>query len=202
MNPHLNSQQVILLLGTGLVIGAVLILITFGLLRSLRKERKAMSMSLGTPRPQDDSVSLIYSLQGVVASLKAREKELESLLREAETRAEVSQRTLETIVRVTPQGLMIFDVAGTLIIANHAAKNMLNLDTWARRRYTDLFASDAPLATAIRTCLQNPTASKSSRAKYAAPEGAGRNFDVNLHPFVGRSGQVAGVVCVFTLTPA
>ena len=161
-----------------------------------------MSMSPSTPRATDDSVSLIYSLQGVVASLKAREKELESQLQEAETRAEVSQRTLETIVRVTPQGLMIFDVAGTLMIANHAAKNMLNLDTWARRRYTDLFASEAPLAIALRTCLENPTVLKSARAKYTSPEGAGRTFDVNLHPFVGRSGQVAGVVCVFTLTPA
>lgn len=188
------------MLGTAFVIVAVLVLAIVFLVRALRKERKEMNMSPSTPRAQDDSVSLIYSLQGVVASLKAREKELETQLREAETRAEVSQRTLETIVRVTPQGVMIFDVSGTLLIANHAAKNMLSLDTWARRRYTDLFASDAPLTLALRTCLENPTVLKSSRARHTA--GAGRAFDVNLHPFVGRGGQIAGVVCVFTLAPA
>lgn len=136
MNTQLNSQQVIFVLGTAFAIGAVLILVILILLRSLRKERKQMSMSPGAPRATDDSVFMISSLQAVVAGLKAREKELESLLRDAETRAEVSQRTLETVVRATPQGLMIFDLAGTLSIANQAARNMLNLDTWARRRYT------------------------------------------------------------------
>jgi PAS domain-containing protein len=202
MNPQLNSQQVILVLGIALAIGAVFILIIAILLRSLRKERKEMNMSPSVPRATDDPVFLISSLQAVVAGLKAREKELETLLRDAETRAEVSQRTLETIVRATPQGLMIFDLAGTLSIANHAARNMLNLDTWARRRYTDLFTSDSPLSLAIRACLENSTAPKSSRARYTSSEAASRAFDVALHPFLGRSGQTAGVVCIFTLAPA
>jgi PAS domain-containing protein len=202
MNPQLNSQQVIFVLGTALAIGAVLILVIAILLRSLRKERKEMSISPGAPRATDDPVFLISSLQAVVAGLKAREKELETLLRDAETRADVSQRTLETIVRATPQGLMIFDVVGTLSIANHAARNMLNLDTWARRRYTDLFTPESQLTLAIRACLENPTAPKSSRARYTSPEATARAFDVSLRPFVGRGGQTAGVVCIFTLTPA
>ena len=76
------------------------------------------------------TVFLISSLQGVVAHLKSREKELDAMLREAETRSEVSQRITETIVAATPQGLMIFDHSGTLTIANQAAKNMLKVDTW------------------------------------------------------------------------
>jgi len=202
MNPQLNSQQVIFVLGTAFAIGAVLILVIAVLLRALRKERKQMSMSPSAPRATDDSVFLISSLQALVAGLKAREKELESRLRDAETRAEVSQRTLETIVRATPQGLMIFDVAGTLSIANQAARNMLNLDTWSRRRYTDLFAPDSPLTLALRACLENFAAPKSSRARYISSEAAARAFDVGLHPFLGRSGQTAGVVCIFTLAPA
>lgn len=202
MNPQLNSQQVIFVLGTAFAIGGVLILVIAVLLRALRKERKQMSMSPSAPRATDDSVFLISSLQALVAGLKAREKELESRLRDAETRAEVSQRTLETIVRATPQGLMIFDVAGTLSIANQAARNMLNLDTWSRRRYTDLFAPDSPLTLALRACLENSAAPKSSRARYTSSEAAARAFDVGLHPFLGRSGQTAGVVCIFTLAPA
>ena len=201
MNPRLNTQQVIFVLGTALAIGAVLILVIAILLRSLRKERKEMNISPSAPRATDNSVFLISSLQAVVAGLKAREKELETQLRDAETRAEVSQRTLETIVRATPQGLMIFDVAGTLSNANHAARNMLNLDTWARRRYTDLFAPDSSLTLAIRACLENPTAPKSSRARYTPSEAAARAFDVSLFPFVGRGGQTAGVVCIFALVP-
>lgn len=198
---NLNSQQVIFVLGTALAIGAVLILITFGLIRSMRKQRKEMTMSLSSPRATDDSVFLISSLQGVVASLKSHERELEAMLWEAETRAEVSQRIMETVVAATPQGVMIFDVAGMLTMANHAVKNMLKLDTWARRRYTDIFASEAPLTTGLRACLENPTRTQSSRTKYVSAEGLARTFDVQIYPFLGRGGQTAGAVCIFTLSP-
>jgi PAS domain-containing protein len=202
MNPQLNSQQVIFVLGTALAIGAALILAIAVLLRSLRKERKEMTLSPSAPRATDDPIFLISSLQAVVAELKAREKELELQLRDAETRAEISQRTLETIVRATPQGLMVFDLAGTLSIANLAARNMLNLDTWSRRRYTDLFPPNSALMVALRACLEDPTAPKSTRARFTSQEATARTFDVSLYPFVGRGGQTAGVVCIFTLAPA
>jgi len=201
MNPQLNSQQVMLVLGTALAIGGVMVLVIFGLIRSLRKQKKEMNMSAAIPPAADDSVFLISSLQGVVASLKAREKELEALLREAETRADVNQKIMETVLAATPQGLMIFDAAGTLTIANQAVKNMLKLDTWARRRYSDIFASETALASSIQDCLANPTRTQPSRAKYAPPEGGARAFDVSILPYLGRGGQIAGVVCIFTLSP-
>ncbi len=202
MNPQLNTQQVFLLLGTAAAIVGVLLLAVILLVRSLRKERKEMNTPFNVSRAQDDSVFMIASLQGVVAGLKAHEKELETQLREAETRAEINQRMLETIVRATPQGLITFDAVGTVGIANQAAKNMLSLDTHARRSYQDIFAAQSPLALAIQSCLENPSGARTGRARYSSAEGLGREFDVTVYPFTGRGGQIAGVVCVFTVAAA
>jgi PAS domain-containing protein len=161
-----------------------------------------MNTPFSAPRAQDESLFMISSLQAVVAGLKAREKELEAQLREAETRADVSQRMMETVVRAAAQGFLIFDAAGTVLMANQAARNMLVLDTHARRRYAEVFPPESPLSAAIRTCLENPTQARPGRAKYAPPESPGRAFDVAVHPFTGRGGQLGGVVCVFTLLPS
>ncbi len=199
MNPQLNTQQVVLVLGTALAIGSVLVLIIFGLLRSLRRQRKERKMPLGSLRPQDESTLLIGSLQGVVTRLKSRERELETMLRDVEQRAEISTRTLEILLRTAPQGLMIFEPTGILSVANQAAKNMLNVDTWARRRYSEIFPADSPIAAALSECLQNPKVAKQSRVKFSPAPGSGRAFDVGLIPFHSRGGNLAGVVCTFVL---
>jgi PAS domain-containing protein len=195
----LSPQQVFFVLGTALGIVAVMVFALFFLVRALRKERKEMNMSLNVPRTQDDSVFMIASLQGVVAGLKAREKELETQLRDAEARADVNQRALETVVRVSAQGIVTFDATGTLGMANPAARNMLSLDTHSRRRYLDLFPPDSPLSVVIQDCLEISGGCRSGRARYTSAGGTARSFDVAVYPFTGRGGQIAGVVCVFSL---
>ena len=175
MNPQLNAQQVVIVLGTALVIGGVLILILFGLLRSMRRQRKELKMSPVPARAKDESAFLIGSLQGLVAKLRAREKELEGMLRDVEQRAEVSTRTLEIVLRSASQGMMVFDPAGILSMANPTAKNMLNKDTWSRRRYSDIFAAESGPSTALREALENPKVAKQSRVKYASPVTADAN---------------------------
>jgi PAS domain-containing protein len=199
MNPQLNTQQVFFVLGTAAVIVGVLVLVVIILVKSLRKEKREMSTPFSAPRAQDESLFMISSLQAVVAGLKAREKELESQLREAETRAEVSRHILETVVGAAAQGFVIFDAGGTMGMANQSARHMLGLDAHARRRYAEIFPPDSPLALAIKGCLDGPPSARIGRAKYSPAEVPGRTFDVAIHPFVGRGGQWGGVVCVFTL---
>jgi PAS domain-containing protein len=199
MTRSLNPQQVVLLLGTALVIGAVLILAVYALHRSMRRRKKEMRLTSAAPPVRDESAFLLTSLQGLVATLKSREKQLEALLREAEQRADASLRALETLVRASPQGLMVFDHEGFLTQANQAARNILEVDTFARRRYGEIFGADSPFSQAVRSCLEKAGNTQQVEFCYASASGRRTTLGLLLSPFHGRGGKLAGLVCIVTV---
>jgi len=201
MTPRLNPQQVVMLLGTALVIGAVMILIIYALHRAMRRAKKPMTVTRPSPSVRDESALVLASLQGVVATLKSREKQLEALLREAEERADTSTRALETIVRASPQGLMVFDKGGFLTLANQAARNILEVDLWSRRRYGEIFGADSPLAMAIRGSFESGKGNPRMPLGYTSPSGHKHLLSLTLSPFPGRNGQLAGLACILTVLP-
>jgi PAS domain S-box-containing protein len=201
MTRSFTPQQVVLLLGTALVIASLMVFVVYALHKAMKRERRQMIASLRPPRSIDQSAFMIASLQGVVAKMKARENELEILLRDAEQRAETSTRTLEAIVREMPQGLMVFDAAGFLTLANPAARALLEADTWSRRRYSDIVRSDSPLALRIRRCLENGKSCRHETVEYTSPSGRVRRLDVSLSPYQGRGGQLAGAICIIANLP-
>jgi PAS domain-containing protein len=201
MTRHLDPHQVLLLLGTALAIGAVMVLIIYALHRSMRQRKREMRSTARARSARDESTLLLASLQGLVATLKSREKQLEALLREAEQRADASARALETIVRTSPQGLMVFDREGFLAQANQAARNILEVDIWARRRYGEIFGPDSPLARAVRSSFENAKSPQRIRIDYVSPSGRKHTLGLSLSPFQGRGGEPAGLVCMVAILP-
>ena len=159
-------------------------------------------MAPAAPPVRDESAFLLASFQGLVATLKSREKQLEALLREAEQRADASTRVLETIVRASPQGLMVFDQGGFLTLANQAARNMLEVDTWSRRRYAEIFGPDSPLTSAIRGSFESGKGNPRTQLAYTSPSGRKHLLSLSISPFPGRGGHLAGLACVLTVLPA
>ncbi len=201
MTQNLSPQHVVLFLGTALVIGGLMVLIIFALHRLLHRERREMNLKPGAPCARDEATFLIASMQGVVANLRSREKELETLLHNAEQRAESSTRALEVLVHETRQVLMVFDREGFLTLASPAARTVLEVDTWSRRRYSEILGSNSPLASAIGMCLKSGKGSKQGQLIHTSPSGRKAVFGLSLAPYHGRSGKIAGVVCLIAAQP-
>ncbi len=199
MTRSLNSQQVILLLGTALVIGVVMVIVIYALHSYFRREHKAVGLKPAALRPTDESAFLLVSMRDVVAEMKEREKQLESLLREAEERAETSTRKLEALAREIPQGVMVFDREGFLTQANQPAGAILGTDSWSRRRYPEIFSPGSAIAELLEQCLIKGRGCRRERLRYTAPSGRTQNLEVSISPYHRRGGQLAGALCIIAV---
>ncbi len=201
MPRNLTPQQVVLFLGTGLVIAGVLVFIIYTLHKALRRQRAEMDFKPSAAKT-NDSAFIIAFMQGIVTKMKVRETELESLLREAEQRAETSTRMLEALVREMPAGLVIFDREGFLTMANQPARTLLEADTWSRRRYPEVFTARSILVTLIEDCLEKGRNFRRERLNYTSLSGRTQSVEVSPSPFHGRSGQLAGAICLIAPIPS
>jgi len=196
MAKHLTPQQVLILLGTALVIAGIMVMTIYFLHRALWRERKGQKLKPMSVRFGDESSFLIASMQGVLSRMKARETELEGMLREAEQRAETNARTVEAIVRDLPQALLVFDQAGFLILANPAARVLLETDTWARRRYLEILTPGSELSLRVRNCLKGGKGYRREMVIHPLLSGGERQLRVSISPLYDRNGQTAGAVCI------
>ena len=122
---NLNPLQITLLLGAGLVIVGLTAFILYVIHKAFQQQRKPEDFRPSSPKSGDESSILLASMQGVLSRMKARERELEALLREAEQRADSSTRTLEAVVRDLTVGLLIFTRDGFLALSNPVARELL-----------------------------------------------------------------------------
>lgn len=89
---------------------------------------------------------------------------------------------LEALVREMPAGLVIFDREGFLIMANQAARSLLEADTWSRRRYPEVFTARSILVTLIEDCLEKGKGFRRERLTYTFLSGRTQNLEVSLSP--------------------
>jgi PAS domain-containing protein len=193
-NPSLG--QLTILVGGAIVLGGLLILLIYVLHKAFQRQRNEADLGAAIPRAANEAAFALATVQSVIAGLKAREKELTKQLHEAEQRAEATARTLESVGQEIPLGLMLFSRDGFLTLSNPEARALLGIDTWSRRRYTELFHPQSPLTQYIRDSLETGKSQKHQRLEYAASEAQTRLLEVSLSPWHDRNGQVAGVICL------
>jgi PAS domain-containing protein len=193
---HLNAIQITLLLGGALVIVGLTLFIVYVLHKAFQQQRKPEDFRPPSPKSGDASSILLASMQGVLTRMKARERELEVLLREAEQRADSSTRMLEAVVRDLTVGVMIFTRDGFLALANPVARELLGVDTWSRRRYPEILGAESPLSLHLRNALEGGPSLHAETVEHRLPNGNVLALEVTLSPYYGRSGQVEGAVCL------
>jgi len=193
---NLNPLQITLLLGAGLVIVGLTAFLLYVIHKAFRQQRHPEDFRPTSPKSGDESSILLASMQGVLSRMKARERELEALLREAEQHADSSTRTLEAVVRDLTVGLLILTRDGFLALANPVAREFLGVDTWSRRRYPEILGAESPLALQLRSALEGGASLRTEAVEYRTPNGIVLLLEVTLSPFYGRSGQVEGAVCL------
>jgi PAS domain-containing protein len=197
MTRHLSVSQLTLLVVGIFLIGGLLILLIYVLHKAFQRQREAGGSKRNSSRPPDEAAFAMATMQSVIAGLRAREKELREQLHDAEQRAEAGARTLESVIRDLPLGLMIFNRDGFIALSNSAVRALLGIDTWSRRRYTEILGAESQLTAWIRECLETGRTQRES-LEYVTPRGETRNLGVFLSPCRGRDGQVESAVCVVT----
>jgi len=198
MARNLTTIQVALILGAILLVAGLFVLLVYLLHRAFERQRKESSLSPVRPRPADEAAFVTAAMQGVIAKMKAREAELNDLLREAEQRAETSSRALEAIVREFPAGLMVISQEGFLELSNPAVRTILGIDTWSRRRYTENLGAESPVARLVRQCLESGKSCRIESVNVPVSGGPTRTLSIIVSPCRGRGGQPQGAVCFVT----
>jgi PAS domain-containing protein len=197
MTRDFSLSQLTILVGGTIVLGGLLILLIYVLHKAFQRQRSGEAdLKPASPRAANEAAFALATVQSVIAGLKAREKELTKQLQEAEQRAEAAARTLESVGREIPLGLMLFSRDGFLTLSNPAAHALLGIDTWSRRRYPELLQPESPLTQYIRECLETGKSQKHQRVEHVTPEAQTRILEVCLSPWHDRKGQVAGVICL------
>jgi PAS domain-containing protein len=186
----------VLLLGGGLLIVGLTAFVLYAIHKAFQQQRKPEDFRASSPKSGDESSLLLASMQGVLSRMKARERELEALLREAEQRADWSTRTLEAVVRGLPVGLLIFTREGFLALSNPLARELLGVDTWSRRRYPEILGAESPLALHLRSALEGGAPLRAEALEHQLPDGTTVLLEVTLSPFYGRTGQAEGAICL------
>ena len=196
MARHLSLTQLTLLVGLILAAAGILILGAYGLHKMLTQARRADSLEPKTPRTDNEPSFIFATLQGVIANLKAEQKELARQHRAEQGRAEESARLNEIVTREMPTGLMVFDRKGFLVQANPAARALLEIDSWSRRRYPEILGAQSPLTAWIRKGLEEGRSTLWELLEVQTRRGGPRWLKVYLSQLPSQSGETNGVVCL------
>ena len=196
MARHLSVAHLTLLVGLILAAAGILILGAYALHKTLTQARRADSLEPKTPRTDNQAGFILATLQGVIANLKAEQKELAQQHRAEQERAEESARLNEIITREMPTGLMVFDPKGFLIQANPAARALLEIDSWSRRRYPEILGVQSPLTACVRKGLEEGRSTLWELLEVQTRRGGPRRLRVFLSQLSSQNGEINGVVCL------
>jgi len=196
MSQRLSLTQLTLLVGGILLLGVLFVFLIYFVHKLFQRQQAHLKPA--RPRSQDEAAAQMGMLQAVIAGMKQQEKRLEELLRDAELRAEASARALEAIGRELPVGLMMFNREGFLTLSNPAARALLGIDTWSRRRYPEILGPESLLASHIQDCLETGKTCKGEVVEYRTVRGETRTLEISLTPCYARGGRLEGALCLLT----
>jgi PAS domain S-box-containing protein len=198
MAPKLSLSQLTLVAGGTLLVGGLLVFIVYIIHKMIKDRREEADLAPHSPRADDEPAFAMAALQGVISRMKEQEKELIELRQAAEKRARESARLSENIIREMPGGLMVFNREGFITASNPAVRALLGVDTWARRRYSEILGAQSRLSEHICQCLETGRPLSQESVQSTLPSGEKRVLGVSVSPFHDANGGIAGVVCLLT----
>jgi len=202
MVQNLSPSQLTLLLGGTLLVVMLLALLVYAIYRMVKQRRADIDLKPTSPRPGDDSAFVVGALQELVSKLKAEEKRLTELLRDTEQRSQASRILLEAVLEELSVGALVFNRQGFLIQSNPAARLLLGIDTWSRRRYPEILGAESILAAYVRECLEDGRSFKRTAIEFRTPQGELRNLEVSVTPLRSAAGQIESALCLLAPPPA
>ena len=149
---------------------------------------------------RDETEFVLETFQGVVAQLRAQQRELERLSAQASARAASAERFSERIVASVPSGLIAFDAGGRATMVNAPARTLLETDGDAEGRAFDQLLRNAPdLIEMVRTCLNSGELYRREEVAAVCADGRARRLGVTVAPIDPQPGRGArGAFCLLT----
>lgn len=166
-----------------------LLLPLFYLAIRLRKKRKLSGQK------EDTQVSFVVdTFHELIAKLKEKEKELETLRRRAEERAAIIETYNEYILQSVPSGVISFDGSLKITKLNAAAEEILGLQKAEvmGKRYDDVFKDS------LRDVFNNKTATGREEIQYTTSAGNTIYLGLALTPLMNADRETIGQLMVFT----
>ncbi|MAG69076.1 MAG: hypothetical protein CL471_02070 [Acidobacteria bacterium] len=180
------TQSGYLLLGLTAVVGALVAVLVFAVLRVGAAARKA---SRGARDGAAENAFLAAALQEAVAKLKERE-------RASAARATASERLSGEIIVSMASGLLVVGLGGEVRILNPSGLQMLGLELIADdARFQTLLGASAPaLVAAIEECLtsRHPIVRRAVDVQPAAGTAGATHLGVTVSPVLDESGVLQG----------
>jgi len=182
------TPDAIAFLGLTAIVGALLAVLTFAVLRIFSAARSPALRESGA-----DSTMLAAALQEAVTKLKAQERAMA-------LRAEASERLSEEIIASLSSGLLVVSLDGKVQIVNPVGQRLLGLDAGRGRGadYRDVLPHAAPVAALIKQCLDSgqPIVRRSIEMP-AGPAGT-LTLGASVSPLFGEASELQGAICLFT----
>jgi PAS domain-containing protein len=194
MHLHLTLSQLTLLAGTALAVALVLALLFYLLHKTVKDQRSGTEFRSHSPRTENETAFVAAAVQGVIADLKATQKDLDARLRGAEKQARIGQRSLEAVAREIREALIVIGRDGYIRRANAAARELLTVDFLSKRLYGEILGRDSPLSALIQECIES-----GRPAKQLLTVGAGvgsATLEVSVAPTEDSAGTIESVVCL------
>ena len=151
-----------------------------------------------SPRPRgtrSDSELMFSTVQGLTRRVKAQDTQIEES-RLALNLAAEQERIQQTIFQEMPAGVLVFSSDGFLVRANPAARELLGVDTYARRRYPEGLGPESPLVGLIADCLSGGEARREENLRYDSLNGRNHSLQVSVVPVQNSSREIVAVVCL------
>ena len=188
-------------LQTGHVVLAGIIVVAVGavaLWSAARRYRRELGLGEKEQEKAQDLSFIINAFQDVTRQLKEKEKELQRLNALAEQRAETVTSRTENILQCVSNGVITFDVAGTVTTVNRAAEEILGIpqDEAIGKTCPELF-DQGDLCRLVQDALEHRATAR--RMETELPRKQGRIWlGFNTALLTDRTGKGLGVILSFS----
>ncbi len=175
------------LLGLTALVGALVAIVTFSVLRFAEAARSARRS-----RSDHGELALLSAaLQEAVTKLKAQE-------RATAARAEASERLSEEIIASLTAGLLVSGLDGEIRILNPAGRRMLGISDAATGDDIRIALSDLALADVVRESLKTNAPIIRRTIALREPHHGVSQLGVTVSPLTDTESRVHGAICLFT----
>jgi len=144
----------------------------------------------------DEGQFLLETFQDVVARLKEKEQELQTLHLLEKTRADETEALASDIIRSMTTGLVSFDPSGRVVVVNPAAEKIFGLEAsgWRGRSFDEVLAGSPELRQWVEEALSRGALHRRSQARYRLEGGRTLHLGVSVIPLLSSGGTPKGAL--------
>jgi len=157
----------------------------------------ATELSAGeTEESHDEGQFLLDTFQDVVARLKEKEQELQTLHLLEKTRADETEALASDIIRSMTTGLVSLDPGGRVVVVNPAAEKIFGLEAsaWRGRTFAEVFTSSPELLQRVDEALSRGAYHLRGQARYRLEGGRTLHLGVSVIPLLSSGGTPKGAL--------